>query len=153
MKGKKVLHLDRNGYYGAETASLSLTNLYEKYRGDEKPTASLGHSASDHTLFTGERGRCRRWICCVMQWVKRNISTDHTLRRSNSVQERGVARKCSRAVLHETSNRIGCSDAVVANIEIVDREPAIDATEDAELAGWEPATRRPRRRMGAQPFS
>jgi Rab GDP dissociation inhibitor len=28
VKGKKVLHLDRNGYYGADTASLNLTNLW-----------------------------------------------------------------------------------------------------------------------------
>jgi Rab GDP dissociation inhibitor len=29
VKGKKVLHLDRNGYYGGETASLNLTNLWK----------------------------------------------------------------------------------------------------------------------------
>ena len=28
-KGKKVLHVDRNEYYGAETASLNLTNLWQ----------------------------------------------------------------------------------------------------------------------------
>jgi Rab GDP dissociation inhibitor len=44
VQGKKVLHLDRNGYYGAETASLSLTNLYEKFRGGAKPDAKLGHT-------------------------------------------------------------------------------------------------------------
>lgn len=32
VKGKKVLHLDRNSYYGAETASLNLTNLWNMYR-------------------------------------------------------------------------------------------------------------------------
>lgn len=41
--GKKVLHVDRNGYYGAETASLSLANLYEKFR-NTQPPASMGHS-------------------------------------------------------------------------------------------------------------
>ncbi|OEH75183.1 Rab GDP dissociation inhibitor, partial [Cyclospora cayetanensis] len=30
--GKKVLHLDRNNYYGGECASLSLTNLYNKFK-------------------------------------------------------------------------------------------------------------------------
>lgn len=44
VKGKKVLHVDRNGYYGAETASLSLINLYEKFRGGEAPASNLGHS-------------------------------------------------------------------------------------------------------------
>lgn len=30
-KGMKVLHLDRNGYYGGESASLNLTNLWRKF--------------------------------------------------------------------------------------------------------------------------
>ena len=44
VQGKKVLHLDRNNYYGADTASLSLTNLYEKFRDGAAPPAVLGHS-------------------------------------------------------------------------------------------------------------
>jgi Rab GDP dissociation inhibitor len=44
VNGQKVLHLDRNNYYGAETASLSLQNLYEKFRGTVKPPSYLGHS-------------------------------------------------------------------------------------------------------------
>ena len=44
VQGKKVLHLDRNNYYGADTASLSLTNLYEKFRDGSSPPAVLGHS-------------------------------------------------------------------------------------------------------------
>jgi len=43
VKGMRVLHLDRNNYYGGETASLSLVNLYKKFRGSE-PNASMGHS-------------------------------------------------------------------------------------------------------------
>jgi Rab GDP dissociation inhibitor len=35
--GMRVLQMDRNNYYGAEAASLSLTNLYEKFRGTEPP--------------------------------------------------------------------------------------------------------------------
>lgn len=38
VKGKKVLHLDRNGYYGADCASLNLTNLYEKFKAGEPPS-------------------------------------------------------------------------------------------------------------------
>ena len=30
--GKKVLHVDRNNYYGGDCASLNLTNLWEKFR-------------------------------------------------------------------------------------------------------------------------
>jgi Rab GDP dissociation inhibitor len=44
VQGKRVLHLDRNNYYGAETASLSLQNLYGKYRDSSAPPGSLGAS-------------------------------------------------------------------------------------------------------------
>lgn len=45
VKGMRVLHVDRNNYYGAETASLSLQNLYAKFKppGTEPP-AVMGHS-------------------------------------------------------------------------------------------------------------
>lgn len=43
VHGKRVLHVDRNNYYGAESASLSLTNMFNKFRGQEPP-ASLGPS-------------------------------------------------------------------------------------------------------------
>lgn len=38
VQGSKVLHIDRNQYYGAECASLNLTNLYEKFKAGEVPT-------------------------------------------------------------------------------------------------------------------
>ena len=31
VDGKKILHMDRNSYYGGEAASLNLTNLYTKF--------------------------------------------------------------------------------------------------------------------------
>lgn len=43
VQGKRVLHLDRNNYYGAETASLNLTDLFQKFRGT-RPGENLGHS-------------------------------------------------------------------------------------------------------------
>jgi len=43
VKGMRVLHLDRNNYYGADTASLSLVNLFRKFR-DSEPSGSMGHS-------------------------------------------------------------------------------------------------------------
>lgn len=43
-KGKKVLHVDRNEYYGAETASLNLTNLWQKFRGGAEPPKEYGHN-------------------------------------------------------------------------------------------------------------
>ena len=32
VANKKVLHMDRNAYYGGESASLNLDQLYEKFR-------------------------------------------------------------------------------------------------------------------------
>jgi len=38
MEGKRVLHIDRNPYYGGEGASLNLTNLWKIFRnGKEYP--------------------------------------------------------------------------------------------------------------------
>ncbi|GJJ09913.1 Rab GDP dissociation inhibitor alpha [Clathrus columnatus] len=42
VEGKKVLHMDRNDYYGGETASLNLTQLYRKFRSNQEPPAELG---------------------------------------------------------------------------------------------------------------
>merc|ERR1712166_914822 len=44
VKGKKVLHLDRNSYYGAETASLNLTNLWQMFRPGVKVPETYGHN-------------------------------------------------------------------------------------------------------------
>ncbi|EIM92141.1 rab GTPase activator [Stereum hirsutum FP-91666 SS1] len=41
VEGKKVLHMDRNDYYGGDSASLNLTQLYQKFRG-QAPPAELG---------------------------------------------------------------------------------------------------------------
>ncbi|KAI6007215.1 GDP dissociation inhibitor [Pisolithus albus] len=42
VDGKKVLHMDRNDYYGGDSASLNLTQLYRKFRPDQTPPAELG---------------------------------------------------------------------------------------------------------------
>ena len=34
-KGMKVLHMDRNNFYGSDCASLNLTNLFKKFKGKE----------------------------------------------------------------------------------------------------------------------
>lgn len=44
VDGLRVLHLDKNGYYGGASASLNLNQLFEKYKGGAKPPESLGHS-------------------------------------------------------------------------------------------------------------
>lgn len=38
VQGLKILHIDRNNYYGADCASLNLTNLYSKFRAGEVPS-------------------------------------------------------------------------------------------------------------------
>eukprot|EP00397_Hematodinium_sp_SG-2012_P016276 GEMP01016600.1.p1 GENE.GEMP01016600.1~~GEMP01016600.1.p1 ORF type:complete len:453 (+),score=108.82 GEMP01016600.1:30-1388(+) len=42
VSGKKVLHLDRNGYYGGDCASLNITAMYQKFRGGAKQPESYG---------------------------------------------------------------------------------------------------------------
>jgi len=44
VEGKKVLHMDRNNYYGGESASLNLNQIYEKFLSGQKPPESLGQS-------------------------------------------------------------------------------------------------------------
>jgi len=40
--GKKVLHMDRNDYYGGESASLNLTQLYRHFRPGQEAPSELG---------------------------------------------------------------------------------------------------------------
>nr|KJB17171.1 hypothetical protein B456_002G268400 [Gossypium raimondii] len=44
VDGLKVLHMDRNDYYGGESTSLNLIQLWKKFRGNDKPPAHLGSS-------------------------------------------------------------------------------------------------------------
>ncbi len=42
LLGKKVLHIDRNPYYGDEGASLNLTALWKLFRPGSEPPKELG---------------------------------------------------------------------------------------------------------------
>ncbi|KAL1930913.1 hypothetical protein VTP01DRAFT_10050 [Rhizomucor pusillus] len=42
VDGKKVLHMDRNDYYGGESASLNLTQLFNKFRPGQPVPEELG---------------------------------------------------------------------------------------------------------------
>ncbi|KAI3831725.1 hypothetical protein MKX03_016523 [Papaver bracteatum] len=42
--GHKVLHMDKNDYYGGASSSLSLNQLWKRFRGDDKLPESLGSS-------------------------------------------------------------------------------------------------------------
>jgi len=44
VDGMKVLHLDRNGYYGGASASLQLNQLFEAYKKGTTPRTDLGAS-------------------------------------------------------------------------------------------------------------
>lgn len=44
VSGLKVLHIDRNSYYGGDSASLSLNQLWQKFHGTQDPPAALGAS-------------------------------------------------------------------------------------------------------------
>ncbi|KAJ8645587.1 hypothetical protein MRB53_007335 [Persea americana] len=44
VNGHKVLHMDRNDYYGGESTSLNLNQLWKRFRGDDKPPEQLGAS-------------------------------------------------------------------------------------------------------------
>jgi len=42
MEGYKILHIDRNEYYGDESASLNLSSTWKKFKPGEKPPGVLG---------------------------------------------------------------------------------------------------------------
>ncbi|KAJ2356971.1 Rab GDP dissociation inhibitor alpha [Coemansia erecta] len=44
VEGKKVLHIDRNDFYGGECASVNLAQLYERFRDGAEPPKELGAS-------------------------------------------------------------------------------------------------------------
>lgn len=44
VDGLKVLHMDRNDYYGGESASLNLNQLWERFRPGQSPPKELGPS-------------------------------------------------------------------------------------------------------------
>ncbi len=44
VEGKKVLHLDRNPYYGGESASLNLNQMFSRFEKGQMPPSSLGPS-------------------------------------------------------------------------------------------------------------
>jgi len=44
VERKKVLHIDRNDFYGAESASMDLDRIYQKFKAQEKAPAAMGRS-------------------------------------------------------------------------------------------------------------
>ncbi|XP_031120327.1 guanosine nucleotide diphosphate dissociation inhibitor At5g09550 [Ipomoea triloba] len=44
VDGLKVLHMDKNDYYGGESSSLNLIQLWKRFRGNDQPPEQLGAS-------------------------------------------------------------------------------------------------------------
>jgi len=44
LEQRKILQLDRNGYYGSDSASLNLTNLWKMFRNNETPKSQYGEN-------------------------------------------------------------------------------------------------------------
>ena len=42
VEGRKVLHIDRNAWYGSQSASLNLTQTWDKFNPGQKPPESMG---------------------------------------------------------------------------------------------------------------
>jgi Rab GDP dissociation inhibitor len=69
---KKVLHMDRNPFYGGETASLNLEQLYKKFRGETKAPEHFGRSR-DYSIDL-----CPKFIMACGDLVKILLSTKVT---------------------------------------------------------------------------
>lgn len=70
---KKVLHMDRNPYYGGESASLNLEQIYKKFRNGEKPPESLGQSRQYNIDL------CPKFLMACGDLVKVLLQTQVTL--------------------------------------------------------------------------
>ncbi|KAI5290309.1 Rab GDP dissociation inhibitor alpha [Ascosphaera acerosa] len=57
VKGKKVLHIDRNGYYGGEAASVNIETLFRRF----KPSSIPGNVSSATPPPWAQYGRPQDW--------------------------------------------------------------------------------------------
>jgi len=73
VSGKKVLHMDRNDYYGADSASLNMIQMYKNFENEEKvPEDTLGRSR-DYCI-----DQCPKFIIGCGDLVKMLIHTGVT---------------------------------------------------------------------------
>jgi len=70
---KKVLHMDRNGYYGGESASLNLTKLFEQYKPEAKEIPSNLGNKRDYNVDL-----CPKFLMACGDLVKVLLATDVT---------------------------------------------------------------------------
>jgi len=71
--GKKVLHMDRNDYYGAESASLNLTQMMRQYANEEKVDEKTFGRARDYCI-----DQCPKFILGCGDLVKMLIHSGVT---------------------------------------------------------------------------
>lgn len=76
VRGKKVLHLDRNAYYGGECASLNLTHLYKKFIKDEEPPKAFFDALGSNRDYNVDL--IPKFILANGNLVKMLVSTDVT---------------------------------------------------------------------------
>jgi Rab GDP dissociation inhibitor len=67
VQGKRVLQVDRNGYYGGDGASLNLSTLFEKFQAGEAP-ANLGANR-DYNIDLIPKVRTHI-ILCILDYNK-----------------------------------------------------------------------------------
>jgi len=72
VEGKKILHMDRNDYYGGESASINLQQLFKKLKDGADAPASLG-SSRDYNVDL-----IPKFIMASGELVKMLIKTDVT---------------------------------------------------------------------------
>lgn len=69
VNGKKVLHLDRNGYYGGESASLNLEQLYLKFKSENE----LKKDSEGNVITPSEMGKSRDyWVDLIPKLLMAN---------------------------------------------------------------------------------
>jgi Rab GDP dissociation inhibitor len=80
--GKKVLHIDRNPFYGGEGASVNLTNLWKIYREKEEPNKDLGHNRDwnidlipKYIMYGGKLVKIllKTRVSKYLEWKRKNI--------------------------------------------------------------------------------
>lgn len=69
----KVLHMDRNDYYGAESASLNLQQLYKKFKPEKEPDQEKMGRARDYNV-----DQCPKFIMANGDLVKMLLKTQVT---------------------------------------------------------------------------
>ncbi|KAK2426848.1 guanosine nucleotide diphosphate dissociation inhibitor [Trifolium repens] len=72
--------MDRDDYYGGESTSLNLIQLWKKFRGDDKPPPHLG-SSKDYNIDMNPKEQW--WDCCWLPTLRVNSVLSAKMRHGN----------------------------------------------------------------------